>query len=322
MRAAVIEEFGSAPQYRQVPELEATGSHVVAAAIKNIERMLAAGSHYISRQLSLPMPLGMDAVVALDDGRRLYTGAAPPGGTMAERMLVDPAQSVEVPDGVEDADAAALPNAGVSAWFALEYSGRVSPGQSVLILGGTGVVGGLLIQLAKQRFGTGRVVAVGRDADRLRALERLGADETISIADGSDHLADAVVKAHAEHPFDVVLDCVWGEPAEQTLRALGNDDLSAAYHRTRFVQIGETAGATIDLPAAVLRSAGVELLGQGGGSIPREAMARATAEIIPELFAMLVRGSLRIDTFTRPLAEITQAWTESLPSGVRAVVQP
>lgn len=326
MRAAVIEQFGQAPVWQVVPDPAPGDGHVVArvraAAVKNIERMLAAGAHYASSRLSLPAAVGLDAVVDLPDGRRVYAGATPPAGAMAEQLLVDPAMTVPIPHGIDDAVAAALPNAGVSAWLALEYTGQLRPGQAVLVLGATGVTGALAVQLAKHQFGAERVVAVGRNTARLHRLARLGADETVSIADGNEDLGSAVRAARAERPFDLVLDYLWGDPTEQTLRALGGNDLGAKYHRTRFVQIGETAGPEITLPAAALRSTGIELVGQGGGSVPAEAFARVASEIIPALFDMAARGELNIDTTIRPLEAVTDAWTESLPSGTRTVLVP
>src|SRR5699024_2035725 len=107
-------------------------------------------------------------------------------------------------------------------------------------------------------------------------------------------LSEALRKSHEERPFDLVIDYLWGHPAEAALSALTNEDLMAEYHRTRYVQVGETAGETIDLPASVLRSAGVELIGQGAGSVPREAFARVETEILPALFSALADGNISI----------------------------
>ncbi|QVQ53747.1 zinc-binding alcohol dehydrogenase family protein [Spiractinospora alimapuensis] len=325
MKAAVVERLGQTPVCAEIPEPAPEGDLVVAtlraAAVKNVERMLAAGTHYGSGRMALPLTMGTDAVVETPDGRRLYTGAVPPGGTMAERVLVDPGNAVELPDGVDDAPAAALPNAGVSAMFALEHSGRVRHGQNILVLGATGVTGALAVRLAKRRFGAGTVTAVGRDAARLDWLTTVGADETITLGD-PPNLLRAVRRSHHERPFDLVLDYLWGEPAEQTLRALGGDDLAAGFHRTRFVQIGEMAGPTVTLPAGVLRGAGIELVGQGGGSVPREAFARLTRETLPELFSLLASGDLRLETVNRPLDQVSTAWAETPPSGTRLVLTP
>lgn len=326
MKAAVIDQLGQVPLCREVPDPDpGDGQQVTrvrAAAIKNIERMLVAGTHYASTQLSLPAQIGMDAVAESADGSRVYTGAIPPGGAMAERMLIDPSMTTPIPDGVDDAAAAALPNAGVSAWLSLEHVGRLEKGQSVLILGATGVTGALAVQLAKHRFAAGHVVAVGRDHERLDTLTDLGADQTISIAGGIDRLGHAITQAHAEHRFDLVVDYLWGGPAEQALRALEGHDLAATYHRTKFVQIGEMAGPVLNLPASVLRSTGVELIGQGGGSVPPEAFSRVPTEIIPELFEMLAHRTITVDTATHPLDDVEQVWGRPVPSGTRAVLIP
>ncbi|HLS62407.1 MAG TPA: zinc-binding alcohol dehydrogenase family protein [Ruania sp.] len=325
MKAVVIDQLGGVPELREVPDPVAPEggevARVRAAAIKNIERMLVAGSHYGSGQMSLPAQVGLDAVVQLADGRRVYTGATPPAGAMAEYLAVRPEMVAEVPDGVPDAVAAALPNAAVSAWFSLEHAAGVQPGAAVLVLGATGVTGALAVQLAKHQFGAGQVTAVGRDEARLHSLADQGADRVIRIGDLSD-LGEAVRAVHTDRPIDVVLDYVWGPPAEQVLGALGNEELAAGFHRTRYVQIGEGAGATIELPAAVLRSAGVELVGQGAGSVPKEAFARVLPEILPTLFELLDRGVLGVQTVERPLAGVADAWLEPTSSGVRTVLVP
>lgn len=325
MKAAVVERLGTAPVCGEVAEPVAGDGMVVAevraAAVKNIERSLAAGMHYASGRLALPAGVGVDAVVTLPDGRRAYTGTTPPAGAMAERMAVRPELTVRIPEEVDDASAAALPNAAVSAWFALEYAGAIRPGQTVLVLGATGVTGSLAVQLAKHRFGAERVVAAGRDAGRLARLRALGADETVRLG-GPDGIEDEVRRLHAQHPFDLVIDYLWGPPAEGTLRALANDDMAAQFHRTRYVQVGEMAGPDITLPAGVLRSAGIELLGQGGGSVPRDAFARVMPEVLPALFALLADGKLAVDTLTRPLSDVTAAWTAPVPSGTRVVLTP
>lgn len=337
MKAAQIDALGEVPHLANVPEPEPEEGRPVArvraAAVKNIERMLAAGTHYGSSGMPMPARLGLDAVVELHGGRLAYAGATPPEGTMAERVSVDPTQIVELPPGFDVSTAAALPNAAVSAWFALEYAGALRSDQKVLILGATGITGGLAVQLARHRFGAASVVAAGRDEHRLQALRELGADATLRISEagvrGSSNgsraetaFSETVRSSHTERPFDLVLDFLWGPPAEQVLHAFENSELDAAFHRTRYVQIGEMAGPTLELPASVLRSAGVELVGQGAGSVPPEAFARIHSEIIPQVLRDAADGALAIDTVDYPLADVESAWRSAQPSGVRAVLVP
>src|SRR5699024_12293547 len=101
------------------------------------------GTHSRAVQMSLPAQVGLDAVAVLPDGRRVYTGSAPPAGTMAESIAVDPHNVIELPDGVDDAQAAAMPNAALSAWVALETAGTMQTDQKVRDVGATGVPAGV-----------------------------------------------------------------------------------------------------------------------------------------------------------------------------------
>jgi NADPH:quinone reductase-like Zn-dependent oxidoreductase len=324
MKAAVVSAWGQAPVYLDHPEPEARDGAVVvaveASALTNLTRGLLSGKHYASKGIQLPAIPGVDGVVRLDDGRRAYAGALPPNGMMAERTLVDPSAVLELPAGVDSVTAAAIPNPGVSAWMSLEHAAAVRPGDHVLVLGATGVTGSIAVQLAKSVFGAGRVVVAGRDEARLAWLRQAGADDAIAL--GSEDLGARVAAMHAGHPFDAVLDYLWGEPGEQVLAALGSNEQAASYHATRFVQIGSMAGLTMNLPAGILRSAGITMSGVGLGSVPPDVLARVRTEALPRLFAMVGDGELQLRTLAKPLADVEQAWSAAEPSGTRVVLTP
>jgi NADPH2:quinone reductase len=186
-----------------------------------------------------------------------------------------------------------------------------------LILGGTGVAGKLAIQIARH-LGAGRVVAAGRSEQVLRTLNDLGGDATIRLDQSDQELAKAFVREAGHKPFDVIIDYLWGHPTEVLLDALIGHDVKAGASRIRLVEIGEMAGPTITLPAAALRSSGLELYGSGGGSIPHSAIFDA----FPQVWALAARGKLSIDTEQAPLADVETAWQrEDLP-GRRLVVIP
>ena len=85
------------------------------------------------------------------------------------------------------------------------------------------------------------------------------------------------------------------------------------------VQVGESASPTISLPAAVLRSSGLEIVGAGSGSVPpRDVMLDA----YHQLMARAASGALRVDTERVPLAEIEAAWQRPDPTGRRLVIVP
>ncbi|CAN5638554.1 zinc-binding alcohol dehydrogenase family protein [soil metagenome] len=324
MKAALVTEFGTSPHYREIDDPEPRSgtqlAEVLAASLKNLDRGLVSGTHYKSSSLPLPFVPGVDGVVRLGDGRLMYSSALPPHGLMAEKTIVDPAQAVTLPDGLDPVLGAAIPNPGISAWLSLETAARVREGQNVLVLGATGVTGAVAVQLAKSRFGAGRVVAVGRNTERLSWLRAHGADNAISL--GAEDLAERVAAEHASSPFDAVIDYLWGPPAEQVLSALADPGLKIGYRATRFVQVGSMAGADITLPSNVLRSAGIEILGFGLGSVPADAQCRVGTDVLPALFAMVADGTLSIGADVRNLSEVEELWTSREPSGSRIVLVP
>lgn len=324
MKAALVTEWGLPPAYTDVPEPEprdgAEVAAVEASALTNLTRALVAGKHYASKEIQLPAIPGVDGVVRLVDGRRIYTGTLGYSGMMAQRALVDPRGGVDVPEHVDSVTAAALPNPGISAWTALSHAAAVTPGDHVLVLGATGVTGSMAVQLAGALFGAETVVAAGRNTERLDWLRTAGAHATIAM--GGQDLGAQVAEMHAERPFDAVLDYLWGEPATQVLTALAASHPAAHFHPTRFVQIGSMAGPTLSLDAAILRSTGITLRGVGIGSVPPEVLARARSEALPQLFQMVAEGKLELRTEAKPLADVTEAWAGTEPSGTRVVLTP
>jgi NADPH:quinone reductase-like Zn-dependent oxidoreductase len=322
MKAAVVEAWGHSPVFADFPEPSPREDAVVitveASALTNLTRGLMSGKHYTSREIQLPAVAGFDGVGRLADGRRVSTGALAPFGMMAERALISPHGSVELPEDVDSVTAAAVPNPGISAWMSLEYGAEIKLGQSVLVLGATGVTGSIAVQLAKSVFGAERVVVAGRNAERLEWLQTVGADDAI----GSDDLGTSVRAMHAERPFDAVLDYLWAEPAETVLTALASRNPSAHFHATRFIQIGSMAGLTMNLPAGILRGNGITISGIGIGSVPPEVLMHTRTEALPRLFAMIAAGELELTTAARPLAEVADAWTTAEPSGTRVVLTP
>jgi NADPH2:quinone reductase len=219
---------------------------------------------------------------------------------MAQRAPMARARCFPVPDGVDDETAAALLNPGMSAWFALTWRAQLSEGESVLILGATGVTGKLAVQIAR-RLSAGRVVAAGRNEQVLNTLGGLGADATIRLDQPGQDLTEAFAREAGDAGFDVVIDFLWGRPTEALLAALSRADFTAARSRVRLVEVGESAGPAISLPAAVLRSTKLEILGSGSGAVPP---LNVIVDSYHQLMARAASGELRIDTERVPLADI------------------
>ncbi len=306
MNAAVLHALGKPPRFEQFPEpVPAEGEVIVkvcAAALKPVDKQIAAGTHY-ARFRELPAVCGLDGVGHLDDGSRVFfAGARRPYGAMAERTVVRRVQCFALPDGLNDDIAAALPNPGVSAWLTLKERAKLAPGETVLILGATGVTGKLAVQVAKI-LGAGRVVAAGRNEKALNSLLELGADATIQLDKSGEELSKIFAREAGDKGFQVVIDYLWGPPTEALLAALTRNEFAAIASETRLVQVGESASATISLPAAVLRSAPVTIMGTAGMPAPEILM-----DALQQVLAYGVSGKLRVDTERVPLADIESAW--------------
>src|SRR3984957_1532546 len=319
MNAAVVTSFQEPPHYQRfaapVPaSADAVLADVLAAGLHPRARSGAAGRHYTSSG-TLPMIPGIDGVGRLPDGRLVYFAADDDAmGTMADKALVDPRRSVELPDGADVAKGAAAMNPAMSSWVALRRRVPLKPGQDVLVLGATGNAGAMAVRVAR-RLGAGRVVGAGRDAGRLRELARAGADDVVQLTSDAGATGEALAAAAAE--ADVVLDYLWGAPAQLAITAL----LTARSDRGRaldWLQIGAVAGPTIELPSAALRSANFRLQGSGQGSVsPRGYLAE-----LPSLVAEISAGTIAVTPRPVPLAEVEAAWSAPELPGVRTVLVP
>jgi NADPH:quinone reductase-like Zn-dependent oxidoreductase len=319
MHAAVLRSVGTSPRYEQFPDPVAVDGEAIvrvrAASLKPIDQQLASGSHY-ARPRDLPIVCGTDGVGHLSDGQRVFfAGARAPYGAMAERTVVSRAFCFPVPDGVDDESAAALPNPGVSAWLSLAFRAKLAPGENVLILGATGITGKLAVKIAKL-LGAGRVVAAGRNQQVLSTLHQLGADATIPLDLPAQELGEAFAREAGDSGFQVVIDYLWGPPTETFLAAIRRQEFAQITSETRLVQVGESAGPTIALPAALLRSTALTILGTAGIP-PRNILTDALQQVMAQAAA----GELRVDTERVPLADIENAWQRDR-QGRRLVIIP
>lgn len=320
MHAAVVHSFDAPPRFTVFPDPVAAEGEllvtVTAAALHPIVRSLANGTHYGSTG-ELPFVPGLDGVGRLDDGSRVFFGISrSPFGTFSERALAAKWLCFPLPSGLDDVTAAGIANPAMSSWMALTARAKFVAGESVLILGATGVAGRLAVQIAK-RLGARRVIAAGRNPLALETLKTLGADAVIPLEMEHDSLVAAYRSEFAKAGVDVVLDYLWGHPAEYLFEAVSQKGLQKMGSRLRYVQIGESAGRAISLPAATLRSSGLELLGSGFGSASLDQIRTAVAEF----FTIAATQPFQFNVKTAPLSDVEVLWN-SPEQGTRLVFQP
>jgi NADPH2:quinone reductase len=157
------------------------------------------------------------------------------GGGYAEFCAVPAVQCLPVPPGLTVIEAAALPETFFTVWSNVFDRGRLRPGESLLVHGGTSGIGTTAIQLARA-FGA-RVFATAGSADKCAACERLGAELAIPYRD-VDWVA-AIREATAGRGVDLVLDMVGGDYVARNLSLLAIDG--------RLVQIAFLKTAVVEL---------------------------------------------------------------------------
>lgn len=305
VKAAIVSSFDTPPQLGQftppVAEADEALVEVKAAALTQLVRAQAAGKHYSGAKP--PLVPGADGV-GLWQGERVYFAfPRAPVGSMAERTAVKRAYLVPVPRELDDVTAAAAGNPGMSSWAGLTRRAAFKAGESVLVNGAAGTSGRLAIQVAKH-LGARRVVATARDRATESALRALGADAFIALDQPAAELTAAFRAELSGEGVDVVLDYLFGAPAEAFVAATLGRASGRAEPRIRFVQVGTAAGLQIALPGAALRSSGLELLGTGLGALSNQELLVC----ISELFAVYARAGFVVEARAVPLDSVASTW--------------
>ncbi|MEW5740045.1 MAG: zinc-binding alcohol dehydrogenase family protein [Myxococcota bacterium] len=313
MKAAVITSFDQPPRYADFAEPVVKGPHeirveVLAAALHHLTMARAVGKHY-SGSATLPLVPGVDGVGRDTDGKlRYFVLEDTPFGSLAERTIVDPQRSLVLPRDCDPVTIAAAMNPAMAAWLALRCRVPFKKKQQVLILGATGNAGTLAVQIARH-LGASRIIACGRDEERLEALKAFGASDVVPLDDA--RMGDVA------RDVDVVLDFVWGEVSARSMDRV----VRARADRSRtltWIEIGSMAGSSSPVAAELLRAARVQLVGSGIGSVP----GREIVKELPALVKEITRGTLRIDVTPVPLREVERAWREAERSTSRIVLTP
>ena len=201
-------------------------------------------------------------------------------GSYADTVFVRADQACSLPATLAWDVAASLPVAGVTAWIAVVEIGQLAAGQRALVLGASGGVGQLAVQIAKHvQQGFVAAVCSGRNAARVGAL---GADVVLDYTQG-----DALAQARAHGPYQVVVDCVgsYSGPGCRALLARGG---------RHAIVSGDSLGAIAQLCVPPFAS--------------RAVLGRPRREHLARVVAAVAAGQLRVEIAGRfPLAEAERA---------------
>jgi len=202
-------------------------------------------------------------------------------GAAAEYAAVPADAVAAAPRAVGLADAAALPSVGLTAWQSLFDHAGLKAGQSILVNGAGGAVGGYAVQLAGQADAAVTATASARSAGRLRSY---GADQVV------DYTAAPLPQALAGQQFDVVLNLVRTSP-EETARLAALTADGGAFVSTTFPDLDDA----------------------GRGIRVVSVFARSDAAQLAELVARVNAGDLKIDVAGRqPLTDLPAVHDEAV----------
>lgn len=244
MRAVIVDALHTMPSVRNVPTPDTAppGTSLIKVQYAGLQPTDILRVKGVYKDPVFPCIIGGEGVGLLENGRRVYFGhSIPESGAFCEAALVPDAEIWPIPDDADAAQVIALAIAGTGALIPLEEA-NIKSGERVLILGASGPLGQIACMVAR-RLGAGTVIGAARQIERLRRLQHRGIiDDIVQLGAGND---DAALQAKADGGYNVVLDSLFGPPAEAAMRATAE--------RGRMMSIGTRAGPTMTLKLRELR---------------------------------------------------------------------
>ncbi len=218
------------------------------------------------------------------------------GGGWAEELVVAEREAIRVPKNVELAQAAAIPEAFITAWDALFLQGGLKLGQWALIHAVGSGVGTAAVQLVS--WAKAHSVGTARSPDKLEKAKALGLEVAIHVSSPPE-FADQVKQASGGGA-QVVLDLVGGEYFPETLEATAP--------RGTVMLVGLTAGASAEVPLRTILSKRLQVRGTTLRARSAEEKAEVAVAFGDRVLAGFESGALKpVVGATRPFDELPQA---------------
>jgi putative PIG3 family NAD(P)H quinone oxidoreductase len=232
------------------------------------------------------------------------------GGGYAEFAVVDARHALPIPAGLDDAEAAALPETVFTVWANVFESGRLARGETLLVHGANSGIGVTAIQMAKAAGA--RVLATARGAAKVRQARDLGADLVVDAADG-----DWSTAVKAAGPVNVVLDMVGAGYFARNVDVLAPGG--------RLVVIAVLTGATVELNLLTVMIKRLTITGSTLRARDADEKARLARAVEEHVWPWLASGAVRIPVDRRfPLAQAGEAhaWLEQGAQFGKVVLVP
>lgn len=279
---------------RPVPRSDEVLVRVAASGLNRADLHQIAGQY--------PPPAGEPEILGLElSGTVVETGervgALVAGGAHAEYASVPRGQLFPAPERLALADAAAIPEAFLTAYLNLAIEGGLGRGDRALIHAGASGVGLAAIQTA--RLLGAMVAATTRSASKIEGMRDAGADPAIDMAKGP--FAEAVESAWGKDAVAVVLDPIGAATLAGDLRVLAPGG--------RVVFLSTMSGARGELDVGLLMGKRGRLIGSTLRARPREEKARIVARFREDVLPGFDSGALKVSIDSRfPPARAAEAF--------------
>jgi len=218
------------------------------------------------------------------------------GGGYAEYCLAPAPQCLPVPKGLSLVEAGAIPETFFTVWHNVFERGRLKPGETLLVHGGSSGIGTTAVQLGRA-FGA-RVLATAGNPVKCAACARLGAQRAINY--NEEDFAAVAKQATGGRGVDVVLDMVGGDYTPRNVECLAVEG--------RLVQIAFLKGSKVELDLLPVMQKRLTLTGSTLRPRPVEEKGVIARALLQNVWPLLERGEVRPVIFkTFPLEQAAEA---------------
>jgi NADPH2:quinone reductase len=290
VKAAVVHEFGAEEvlRYEDVSDPTPAPDEVLirvrAAGINRGDLGRRMGTY--AAAVALPFIIGWDIAGTVASAGQDVTGFRPgdrvvarvPQGGYAELAAAPAHQTVKIPAGVSFEQAAALPVAYLTSWFALKHQGALQPGETCLVQAAASGVGVAGIQIAKAMGA--RVLTTASTEKKLELGRRLGADVAINYT--TTDFVEVVQRETDGRGVDVVLESVGGDVLMRSVTALAQFG--------RLVSVGNSSRSPAPTDLAQLLGKRISLFGFYLGA--EHGVPKALAELLDMVAAGTIEAVL------------------------------
>lgn len=295
MKAVYVKEFGGIENL-EIREVENPPKPQADEVLVNVKASALNRADLLQRKGLYPAPkgypervLGLEfagEVVAVGEnvknysvGNRVFgiTG----GGAQAEFLLSHKDLLVEIPDNLSFTEAAAIPEAFITAHDAIFTQGRLKKGETLLIHAIGSGVGLAALQLAKAK--NIKVLGTSRTPEKLEKCRELGLDEPI-LAEADSNLAEIIKQKTNGKGIDLILDLVGAKYFQTNLESLAL--------KGRLVLVGLTGGAKSEFNLGIALNKRLKIMGTVLRSRSTDEKAKATAKFAKEVVPLLKSGSI------------------------------